>query len=270
MPRRADLVVGAHRFNLNFSPDSSSPAEHTSGVTLQRKNFEVCLLEVLHSAASWIRKETKIYKFSNAQVAELNGIVKPVLGEVYEVSAPLFTARGQKIVERALKKGTVGGDAAMGVLFEPAMLLGLAGAVHESYEAATIAKEIPFVGNYRLWDIQCAAISSSYRMLCTLGDGRAETVEQWLSLPYNGGMPGPPVVSDAIERRLGGSLVEHYLSASANYKNPLSLPEFSYIIASRLNELTVMWAFGGSNTWPRKRIDDEIDEVRRLVADFIA
>ncbi len=50
---------------------------------------------------------------------------------------------------------------------------------------------------------------------------------------------------------------------------PLKLPQISYAIG-RLRELSVMWAFGGSETWPRERIDEAIAGVKDHVADFLA
>lgn len=64
-------------------------------------------------------------RFSTAQMAELNDAVKPRLVAVYDQSAALFTKRGQRIVDRSMTKGTVGGDVGMQLLFEPAMLLSL-------------------------------------------------------------------------------------------------------------------------------------------------
>jgi hypothetical protein len=55
-------------------------------------------------------------------MAELNDAIKPRLATVYNEVASLFSKRGRQIVVRALKKGSVGGDVGMRLLFEPAML----------------------------------------------------------------------------------------------------------------------------------------------------
>lgn len=70
-----------------------------------------------------------------------------------------------------------------------------------------------------------------------------------------------------MTNRLNGLLVEQIRSGA--YASPLKLPQLSYVIG-KLRELSVMWAFGGSETWPRERIDDEITAVRIQVADFLA
>jgi hypothetical protein len=99
-----------------------------------------------------------------------------------------------------------------------------------------------------------------------VGRARAPTMSAVASLPENGGVPGPPVVHDAMRKRLNGVLVEQIRSDA--YVAPLKLPQFSYVIA-KLRELSVMWAFGGSETWPRERIDEAIAAVKNQVADFL-
>ncbi len=200
-------------------------------------------------------------RFSTTQMAELNGAIKQRLSTLYDQSAPLLSARGQQVVDQAIKKGTVGGDVGMQLLFEPAMLLSLVASGDVLYELAAVAKDVPFIGNYNQWLPASATITAAYRVLTDAGDPRAADVESWLALPGHGGE------SSAMTNRLNGLLVEQIRSGA--YTSPLKLPQFSYVIG-KLRELSVMWAFGGSETWPRERIDDEITAVRNQVADFLA
>ena len=84
-------------------------------------------------------------------MAELNGAIKQRLSTLYDQSAPLLSARGQQIVDQAIKKGTVGGDVGMQLLCEPAMLLSLVASGDVLYELAAVAKDVPFIGNYNRW-----------------------------------------------------------------------------------------------------------------------
>lgn len=199
-------------------------------------------------------------------MAELNDAVKPRLAAVYDRCAPLLSKRGQQIVDRALKKGTVGGDVGMQTLLEPAMLLSLVADGDVMVELAAVVKSIPFIGDYGLWAPCEAAIAAAYRLLAIGGDPRADKVQSWLSLPENGGEPGRPVVHQAMTNRLNGLLAEQIRSDA--YTLPLKLPQFSYVIA-KLRELSVMWAFGCSAAWPRERIDEAIATVQEQVADFV-
>lgn len=194
-------------------------------------------------------------------MAELNAAIKPRLSTFYDQSAPLLSKRGQQIVDRAMKKGTVGGDVGMQLLFEPAMLLSLVGGGDVLLELAAVAKDIPFIGNYNQWLPASATIAAAYRVLILAGDPRAADVESCLALPGHGGD------SPAMANRLDGRLAEQIRSDA--YAAPLKLPQLSYVIG-KLRELSVMWAFGGSETWPRERIDDGITAVRNQVADFLA
>ncbi|SHT79272.1 Uncharacterised protein [Mycobacteroides abscessus subsp. abscessus] len=205
--------------------------------------------------------------FTPSQVAQVNEVVKPKLEAIYGDSASVFSSRGLKIVERALKKGTVGGEQGMRLLFEPAMLLVFGGSPTAFYDVAAVARSIPFVGNYSFWSPAAEVIALAYRALTQGDDPRAAEVALWLSIPENGGNEGPPVVHDAMQGRLQGNLLKHFNRVS--YQPPLKLPQFSFVIA-KLGELGTMWAFGGSQTWPRTRIDDEIADVRIQVADFLA
>ncbi|CAM3793056.1 hypothetical protein H7J08_00770 [Mycobacterium frederiksbergense] len=194
-------------------------------------------------------------------MADLNREIKPHLSAIYDRSASLFSTRGHQIVDRAMKKGTVGGEVGMQLLFEPAMLLSLTEQRDAMHELATIAKNIPFIGNYNQWLPASATIAAAYRGLTLGADPRAAEVQQWLSLPGHGGG------TEAMTNRLNGLVVEQIRSDT--YAPPLKLPQFSYAVA-KLRELSVMWAFGGTEAWPRERIDDAIAVVNDQVADFLA
>ncbi len=160
-----------------------------------------------------------------------------------------------------MKNGTVGGDVGMQLLFEPAMLLSLVASADVMYSLGEVAREIPFIGNYNQWLPASATIAAAYRVLAASGDPRTPEVEAWLALPGHGGS------GEAMTNRLQGSLVAQIRSDA--YAPPLKLPQLSYVIG-RLRELSVMWAFGGSESWPRDRIEGEIAAVRNQVADFLA
>lgn len=142
---------------------------------------------------------------------------------MYNQAAPLLRTPGHRIIERAALKGTVGGDVGMQRLFEPAMLLSLVSSPHTLYEMASVAKDIPFIGNFNQWLPASATIAAAYRALVSRNDSRARDVELWLSLPENGGMPGPPVIHQAMTNRLSGLLVNQIRSDT--YRPPLTLPQ---------------------------------------------
>lgn len=85
-------------------------------------------------------------QFPSAQLNELNTMAKSRLEVLYREADGFFTARGRKIVQEAIEKGSMGGEASMYRLFAPAILLGLSGETDVVYGTAVVAKEIPFIG----------------------------------------------------------------------------------------------------------------------------
>lgn len=208
-------------------------------------------------------------QFPSAQLNELNTMAKSRLGVLYQQAGGFFSARGQKIVEQAIGKGTVGGENGMYRFFAPAILLSLNGHSELLYETAGVARDIPFIGDYSRWTWAGSVIACAFRVLTRHGDPRAIEVEQWLSIPDNGGLPGPPVINKPMINKLSGIKLNYYIRDSADYRAPLTQPQASIMIC-KVSELSVMWAFGGSDTWPRTRIDEELDTARQLLGDFIA
>ncbi|MFH5227308.1 hypothetical protein [Antrihabitans spumae] len=188
----------------------------------------------------------------------------PKLDAWYQQRAGDLTPKGVKIVQRAVAKGSLAGDAACRILFEPAMLIGPRATVDELYELAVICREIPFTGDYGIWDPVRAALAVAYRGLTMTRDTRAIEVEQYLSFAENGERPGPPVTSGAMANRLNGSLMATF---RREFVSPMTLPVFSYLIEKQ-RELMIIWSFGGSHVWPRERVDSELAVCADLLQDY--
>lgn len=190
----------------------------------------------------------------------------PKLQNIYTHSAYSLTAKGHKVTDRAINKGTVGGHVGMQLLFEPAMLLTLVpGQAGTMAQLADVAHRIPFVGDYTSWEPVRAIFAATFRYLKKDDSSATADVQSWLSLPENGNQPGPPVITAAMHRRLDGKRLRHFRTDD---HPPLKMAQVSYILG-RLQELVVMWAFGGSETWPRTRIDDEIKLVGDRLSEFV-
>jgi hypothetical protein len=200
-------------------------------------------------------------------MAELNDAVKPPLASIYESAAPLLTKRGRQIVDRALKKGTVGGDFRMQLSFQPAVLLSLVPDGDMPYGLAEVARSIPFIGDYGLSTPCEALIAAASRVLTVASDPRADEVESWLSLPENEGVPGPVVVHQTMTNR-----ARRPVGGANPFRRLHRAPEDAAAVVRdpKLRELSVMWAFGGSTAWPRTRINEGIAAINNQVADFLA
>lgn len=167
-------------------------------------------------------------------------------------------------MRRAVDTGTLAGETRCCILFEPVMLIGPGATADQLAELAEICRGIPFTGNYGIWDPVRAALSMSYRGLTIERDARAAEVERHLSFAENGEVPGPPITTGAMANRLNGLLISTF---RREFTRPMSLPVFSYLIAKQ-RELMIMWAFGGSEVWPRERIDEELALCWDLLQDY--
>lgn len=190
-------------------------------------------------------------------MTELNAAINPRLAAVYDRCALLLTKRGRQIVDRAVKKGTVGGDVGMQMLLEPAMLLSLVADTDAMFELAEAAKSIPFIGNYNQWLPASATTGAAYRVLTR---GRSTCARR-------------RVVAVAPRARWPSRSDGQPLGWSAHRADPtrrlLAAVEAAAVLLCdrEAAELSVMWAFGGSETWPRERIDEAIEAVKVQVAD---
>lgn len=196
------------------------------------------------------------------EVAEdLKENVIPLFLDVYKRARSEFTPQGWKVVERALKKPTLRSEEGVNRLYEPAIILGLTTRIDLLWEIYEIGKKIPFWGFYAI--VECVARFNNilYTKLALANDPRKDAVEQRLWVPlYDPWSYCNPEYED-IGRHLEGSrfdYLEDHGGIYDNYTSPMPAYQwnsFSY----NLNELYLMWANGGSDKWPKERIEDALD-----------
>lgn len=126
----------------------------------------------------------------------------------------------------------------------------LVGSSEVIWEIAEVARDIPFIGNYNQRLPASATIATAHRVLTLSGDPRPLTRHP----PWRcrGTVQSARRWATGFQGRLvekSGQMVRAAAEAST----------VSYAV-ERLRELSVMWAFGGAESWPRDRID----------ADFLA
>ncbi|WP_188588271.1 hypothetical protein [Gordonia jinhuaensis] len=211
--------------------------------------------------------ESVITRLSGQAWKVLNAELIPQVTEIYDTARPRFSARGLKIVDRSTATGSFGGDTACATLCEPAMVGALAGDTDMLYRVSQVMREVPFTGDFWTWEPIRGVHAATVRLLESAADPRVDEVSGYLSFADNGGEVGPPQFNQAMKNRLEGGLLTHF--QTAGYARPLKLPQFSYFMR-RASELEVMWAFGGSDAWPRTRLDQELRASRELVGDFYA
>lgn len=148
------------------------------------------------------------------------------------------------------------------LLFEPAVLLVESADADELAELAAVSTLIPITGNYGLWEPARANVALCSRAAHKFSDAHADQFEQFVCWPENGEKSGPVLLTTPAINRANGVVVEQLRT---DFTPPLNRAELSHTIA-RIRELGVMWVLGGSQRWPRTRIDDEIAESFKLVS----
>lgn len=201
-----------------------------------------------------------------AQWKALTAAATCELGRWYESRSERLTPAGHKIVANAVDRGGLRGGVQVRHLFEPAVLLAPTEPLDDLVTLGDICQQVPFTGNYGIWEPIRATFATITRQFALAGDARSATYEQLVCWPENGEQPGPIALTPPAVNRTNGLIVEQLRS---DFTPPLKRQEFSHII-ERIRELNVMWALGGSDRWPRQRIDHELDQMAILVGDYAA
>lgn len=200
-----------------------------------------------------------------AQWKTLTATVLDELGRWYEPRSADLAPAGRKITADALSRGGLRGGVQVRHLFEPAVLLAPTEPLERMFQLGDICRQVPFTGNYGIWEPIRATFATITRRCLMAGDSRSAMYEQLVCWPENGERPGPIVLTPPAVNRTNGLIVERLRS---DFSPPLRRQEFSHII-ERIRELTVMWVLGGSERWPRRRIDVELDQMALLVRAYL-
>jgi hypothetical protein len=198
---------------------------------------------------------------------ELSERVVGELAPIFMTAQPKLGPEGQKLISKVLQKVSLANSRSTQDIANIIVLLDSAGNTHSAIRAAGCLRRIPFTGNQTIFEPMRQVFALAFRRLTLEGSPDAATYKQLLSYAENGGEPGPPVIREAMERRLDGVLLRHYC-----HEDLTSRPRAKHIanVCADIRELAVMWAFGGSATWPRSRIDNGIancvDALKQLGA----
>ncbi len=205
---------------------------------------------------------------TTAQWRELNAELIPQVGAWLDRHLEVVTPKGQKFVERALAKGNLAGDAGARTVFEPVLLVATAIEPADIVDLFPVCDRIPFTGNYAMWDYVKTTYAAAYRIYARRNEAeKAEHAWLMMSYPANGERKAEPFASglEALHRRAGGS----GLGLSEQYPRPVTtIPKLQHMLGA-VREWTVMWAYGGSENWPRERIDADLAEAMRNASAFI-
>ncbi|GAB10332.1 hypothetical protein GOARA_056_00790 [Gordonia araii NBRC 100433] len=205
-----------------------------------------------------------------AEWRELNAELVPQVGAWLDRHSDLFTVRGAKFVERALAKANLAGETGTRLLFEPVLLVATAVEPADIDELFAVCDRIPFTGDFSQWDYAKAVYAAGYRIYERRGDAQ-KARHPWLmlSFPVNGGRLAEPFANDAAVPAMMNRANGAGLGISPQYPRPVTtIPKLQHLLGA-VREWTIMWALGGSEQWPRERLDADLAEAIANASEFI-
>ena len=202
------------------------------------------------------------------QWAELTDALMPTVRAWIGDHEDVLSAKGRAFAEKALAKAALGGHAGTRQLFEPVLLIMTAAEPVDLDQLLDVCDRIPFSGDYRAWDYVRGAYAAADRILLKHGETQ-QARRPWLMLSYpeNGEQPLDPFATlpVPVTNRVNGRL----LSNALQYPRPAtSIAALQHVLWA-VREMTIMWALGGSETWPQHTLDQEIGFAMDAAAAFV-
>jgi hypothetical protein len=197
--------------------------------------------------------------------ATLSRTVATDLAPIFETGSTALGPEGVKMADSSLRKLSLSSSRSVQDVANVVVLLDTAGQHEPAINAAESLRRVPFTGNQTVFEPIRQAFALAFRRLTLHRSPDARVWEPLLSFAENGGEPGPVVIREATARRLNGLLLRRYWRADL-----ISGSRGVHVanVCAEIRELVTMWALGGSATWTRPTIDDEIagniDALRRL------
>lgn len=170
---------------------------------------------------------------------------------------------GEQFVEGALAKFKASAARPTQDLAFALILHDLAGSGQVLLEGSRALRAVPFTGDYTLYDPIQRLTCCAYRRAVELGGADAAEFEQYLSFAEHDGAPGPLVIQGPERNRLSAENHNTATQIAWNGKRPNA-----NAIANTLSgvaELGFVWAFGGSDRWPRPTVEKEIAASTELL-----
>ena len=161
---------------------------------------------------------------------------------------------GERRVASVLRSVSLRGHRRMEELSSLPVLADLAGRPDVFLGCVEALRPVPWTGNYSIYEpirqLFCGAVRRT-----ELDGGDPTPYRSMISLPETGA-PGEPAPSSNIRSRTGGSAWKRGSGSSPTTER--SGIHGLAITCMSVRELYVMWAFGGTFLFSRKRIDKEI------------
>lgn len=186
---------------------------------------------------------------------ELTAAVSGRFTELFEGCGEYLGPLGERRVTSVLKSVSLRGNRKIEELTSLPVLADLAGRPDVFLGCVEALRPVPFTGDFSIYEpirqLFCGAMRRAEL------DGRDPApYRSMISLP-EAGAPGDPAPTSQIKSRAGGSAWKRLGGSSASTER--SGTHGLAITCMAVRELYLMWAFGGTFLFSRKKIDKEID-----------
>ncbi|MGH3787827.1 MAG: DUF6707 family protein [Pseudonocardiaceae bacterium] len=201
---------------------------------------------------------------SSTDLRSVTTEIEPKIRELFarEQSLPKLAER---ITARGVKKLSLSSQRSINQFANSVFTLGLYRREATVIAVAKVLEAVPFTGNFTLYEPVRQVYALAYRLNNWKKNSYEVELGNYLTVPERGG-PGPVLMTAELRERCGGLLLRRPLLKGDRSDSP-TLEVERYLL--ELRELAVMWALGGSKTWPREEIEKEIaaDEAYLLSLD---
>lgn len=201
---------------------------------------------------------------SNEEWKSLSETIKVEFERLFADADTFLGKAGLRFVNTALKSVSVKAGASVNNLTALLVLADLAGRGDILLAGAEALRAVPFTGNVTVYEPIRQVICGAARRAQINGESGEPFISQ-ITLPGLEQWSDTPGSKDElILGRLDGELLE----PPSQNKTIDEVTQPSYHIFNTsitVHELWLMWAFGGSQEWPRERIDSELEAAAKIL-----
>lgn len=199
-------------------------------------------------------------KLSTAEWAELSENITAEFQQLFAEADEYLGKAGVRAVQSALKSLSMKSESKVRNLTALLALADLAGHGAVLLSGADALRAVPFTGNVTIYEpIRLTFCGAARR--AELEGGSKDPFAGLIELP---GVDESAQGQDLLAQRASGLLLRPPSESGAGEATS-SIPQHIIITCMAVQELWLMWVLGGSQKWPRQRIDEELESAATIL-----
>ena len=199
-------------------------------------------------------------KLSNAEWAALSQKVADEFGNLFADAEAFLGAAGQRVAKAALKSVSMKSEIKVQDLTALLVLADLAGREKVLLDGAESLRAVPFTGNVNIYEpIRLTFCGAARRS--ELNGSSDSPFSALIKLP---GLDESAEGEQLLRERADGGVLEPPSESDAGQATS-SIPQHIINTCMAVQELWLLWVLGGSQKWPRQRIDEELESAATIL-----